>query len=185
MFFVNSMILLVLALNGASLSTAQAQESVAPTELSNYKLGSGDRIHIQVYGEQELTLDTKLSDAGTILYPFLGEVKVTGLTVGQVAEQITNRLKGRVLVDPKVSVGVVEYRPFFINGEVKMPGAYPYQPGLTVQKAVSIAGGFTERASRSSILIVREKDPTHAQQDAELATPVAPGDVLTVEESFF
>ena len=153
--------------------------------LSNYKLGGGDKVHILVYGEQELSLDAQLSDAGTILYPFLGEIKASGLTVGQLAELIANGLKGRYLVEPKVSVGIAEYRPFYINGEVKNPGAYPYQPGLTVQKAVSIAGGFSPRASRSSVIIARDKDPSHSPQEAELDATVSPGDVITVEESFF
>jgi polysaccharide export outer membrane protein len=163
----------------------QAAESERTGALSNYPLGSGDKISIQVYGEKELSLETKLTDAGTILYPFLGEIRVAGMTVGQLANSIVAGLKGRYLVDPKVSVSVVEYREFFVNGEVKNPGNYPYQPGLTVQKAVSIAGGFTERASQSSITLLREKDPDGTPDPVDLGSPVSPGDVLTVEQSFF
>lgn len=153
--------------------------------VSKYQLGPGDKVRIQVYGEQELGLETTLSDAGTILYPFLGEIRVADLTVGQLADLIAQGLKGPYLLDPEVSVSVLEYRKFFINGEVLKPGAYPYQPGLTVQKAVSLAGGFSARASRSSITIVRDKDSTHTHRDADLDTMVAPGDILTVEERFF
>ena len=164
----------------------QAAEPAHTGTLSNYQLGSGDKIKIQVYGEEGLSMETKLTDAGTILYPFLGEVRVAGLTVGQLADRIVEGLKGRYLVDPKVSVSVLEYREFFVNGEVKSPGAYPYQPGLTVQKAVSMAGGFTERASRSNITLLREKDAGSTTPDkVDLGTPVSPGDVLTVEQSFF
>ena len=163
----------------------QAEESVHTGTLSNYQLGSGDKIKIQVYGEEGLSMETKLTDAGTILYPFLGEVRVAGLTFGQLADRIVEGLKGRYLVDPKVSVSVLEYREFFVNGEVKNPGAYPYQPGLTVQKAVSMAGGFTERASHSSITLLKEKDPNATPDKVELSSPVSPGDVLTVEQSFF
>ena len=155
----------------------QAAEPARPGTLSNYQLGSGDKIKIQVYGEEGLSMETKLTDAGTILYPFLGEVRVAGLTVGQLADRIVEGLKGRYLIDPKVSVSVLGYREFFVNGEVKSPGAYPYQPGLTVQKAVSIAGGFTERASRSSITLLREKDPDGHPGIVELSSPVSPGDV--------
>ncbi|HYE35695.1 polysaccharide biosynthesis/export family protein [Methylocaldum sp.] len=154
-------------------------------EQSSYQLGPGDTIRIQVFGEQDMSLDAKLSDAGTVIYPFMGEIKVSGLTISQVAKLITDGLNDRYLVDPKVSVGVLEYRPFFINGEVGKPGAYPYQPGLIVQKAVTIAGGFSERASRSSVTLIRDSDPTHASADVDLDTAVMPGDVITVEESFF
>lgn len=156
-----------------------------PGEFSNYELGSGDKINIQVYGESGLSLEARLTDAGTILYPFLGEIKVSGLTVGQLAERIAQGLRGRYLVDPKVSISVMEYREFFVNGEVAKPGAYPYQPGLTVQKAISIAGGFTERAVRSKVSIIREKDPAHKPHSVDLSESVAPGDMLTIEESFF
>jgi len=158
---------------------------VVAEEQSSYQLGPGDKIHIQVFGEQEMNLDAKLSDAGTVIYPFMGEIKVSGLTIGQVARLITEGLKDRYLVDPKISVSVLEYRPFFINGEVAKSGAYPYQPGLIVQKAVSIAGGFSERASRSSVTLIRESDLTHAPVEVDLDTTVMPGDVITVEESFF
>jgi len=153
--------------------------------LSNYQLGPGDRIKIAVYEEKDLTVETALTDAGTILYPFLGEIKVSGMTVGRLSELIIQKLKGPYLVDPKVSISVTQYRSFFIYGEVQKPGSYPYQPGLTVQRAVAIAGGFTERASRRAILLEKESDPAHAQTKTKLNTAVEPGDVITVEESFF
>lgn len=154
-------------------------------EVSSYKLGPGDTIRIQVFGEQEMNSDVKLSDAGTVIYPFMGEIKVSGLTIGQVAALVTDGLKDRYLIDPKVSISVLEYRGFFVNGEVAKPGAYPYQPGLTVQKAVSLAGGFSERASRSSVTVLRETDPTHTPIEVDLNTAIMPGDIITVDESFF
>jgi protein involved in polysaccharide export with SLBB domain len=154
-------------------------------EVSNYKLGTGDHIRIQVFNEEDLTVEAALTDAGTIAYPFLGEIKVAGMTIGQLANYITQQLKGPYLVDPKVSVSVMEYRGFFIYGEVEKPGNYPYQPGLTIQRAVAIAGGFTERASRGSITLLREGDPTHTPEYVDLTIPVQPGDIVTVEESFF
>jgi len=82
-------------------------------------------------------------------------------------------------------VSVLAYREFFVNGEVKKPGAFPYFPGLTVQKAISMAEGFTERASQSRVKIISEKDISHKAREAELNAPVSPGDVVIVEESFF
>ena len=103
--------------------------------MSQYQLGSGDKINISVFGENDLSLEVRLPDVGTINYPFLGEVKLVGLTAAEVEQLIYTGLKGDYLINPSVSVTITEYRPFFIDGEVKRPGGYPYQPGLTVNKA--------------------------------------------------
>jgi len=179
--------LIVLCLLGSTppLFANQQNEHSVNSSFSNYQLGVGDKVKIHVYGEEELGLETELTDAGTITYPLLGEIKASGLTIGELTEFITDSLKGRYLTDPKVTINVTEYRDYYVSGEVEKPGAYHYEPGLTVHKAVSIAGGFTERASRTSITVVADKDASHTPQDVELDTPIAPGDVITVEESFF
>ncbi len=155
-------------------------------DASSYKLGAGDVITIRVLGEDDLKREkVRLSDAGTISFPVLGELKVKGLTVGALEELVTNGLKGRYLVNPQVTVTVEEYRNYFVNGHVEKPGGYPYAPGLTVRKAISIAGGFKERAARDKINIIREDDPTNTSRRVDLNTLIHPGDILTVEESFF
>jgi len=157
-----------------------------PNTLSLYKLGAGDLITIKVLGEDDLKREKiRLSDAGTISFPVLGEIRVRGLTVGGLEEAITKGLKGRYLLDPQVTVSIDEYRNFFVNGHVEKPGGYPYMPGLTVRKAISIAGGFKERASREKLNLIRDDDPTQTAKRVDLNTPVLPGDILTVEESFF
>lgn len=154
--------------------------------VSAYKLGAGDVITIRVFGEDDFTKEKiKLTDAGTVSFPAIGEIKVLGLTIGDLERIVVNSLRGRILVNPRVSVQIEEYRPFYVNGMVDKPGGYPYQPGLTVRKAASLAGGFRERASLSKIYIIREDDPAQRPQKVELNTPVGPGDILTVEESFF
>ena len=154
--------------------------------LSSYRLNSGDVISIRVFGEDDFTREKiRLTDAGTVSFPILGEVPVLGRTVSEIETLITGRLKGRYLVNPRVSVWIDEYRSFFVNGMVEKPGAYPFQPGLTVRKAVSIAGGFKERASESKIFVVRDKDPAHHPVKVDLNGEIAPGDTITVEESFF
>ena len=154
--------------------------------VSAYKLGAGDVITIRVFGEDDFTKEKiKLTDAGTVSFPAIGEIKVLGLTIGDLERIVVNGLRGRILVNPRVSVQIDEYRPFYVNGMVEKPGGYPYQPGLTVRKAASLAGGFRERASLSKIYIIREDDPTQRPKKVELNTPVGPGDMLTVEESFF
>lgn len=151
---------------------------------SNYLLGPGDKIIIQVYGEEELKIETQLTDSGKINYPFLGEIMAKGLSIKQLESRIYNGLKGDYFVEPNVFVGMVEYRPFFIHGEVKLPGGYPYQPGMTVNQAVALAGGLTERASKEKIFITREANKSK-QENANLNTKVNAGDTITIEQRFF
>jgi protein involved in polysaccharide export with SLBB domain len=172
-------------------SAASAQAPSRPIAdltnlLSSYKLAAGDVITIRVFGEDDLSREkVRLTDAGTIPYPVLGEVKALGLTIGEIEASITTGLTGRYLVNPRVSVTIEEYRPFYINGMVEKPGGYPFQPGLTVLKASSLAGGFKERASFSKITITRESNPGAGPQKATINTPVNPGDLIFIEESFF
>ncbi len=153
---------------------------------SQYQLGSGDVISINVFGEEDLSFEQlRMTDAGTFSYPFLGEVRALGKTVAEIETIIIRGLKGDYLVDPKVSVSILEYRDFFVNGEVKNPGGYPFKPGLTLRKAVALAGGFTERASSSKMSIIRETGADKRTLGATLDTPVMPGDIITIEQSFF
>ncbi|MGZ5081975.1 MAG: polysaccharide biosynthesis/export family protein [Usitatibacter sp.] len=156
------------------------------SELSTYKLGSGDLISVRVLGEDDLKREkVRLSDAGTLSFPVLGEIKVKGMTVGALEDYITKGLKGRYLLNPQVTVAIEEYRNFYVNGMVEKPGGYPFSPGLTVRKAITLAGGFKERASREKINIIRDDDPKQVPKHVDMNTAVAPGDILTIEESFF
>lgn len=152
---------------------------------SDYKLGAGDRIMVTVFNEKELTVDTRLSDAGTLSFPLLGEIRALGMTIGKLQDELTSQLKNGFLVNPQVYVSILEYRQFFVNGEVNKPGGLPFQPGLTIRKAVALAGGFTMRASRSKIFIIREDDDLGRPRQASLDTVLRPGDIVTVEQSFF
>jgi polysaccharide biosynthesis/export protein VpsN len=164
-----------------SLAFAQSAPS-----LSSYKLGAGDVVTIRVLGEEDLKREKiKLSDAVTVSFPVLGEIKVRGMTVGALEDYITKGLKGRYLLDPQVTVSIEEYRNFFVNGEVEKPGGYPYSPGLTVRKAISIAGGFKERAAREKLSVIRDDDASQTPRKVDLNAPLLPGDILTVEQSFF
>jgi polysaccharide export outer membrane protein len=116
--------------------------------------------------------------------PLIGQVEVAGLNVTEIENKLTTLYLDGYLKSPKVSVGIVEYRPFYINGEVENPGGYPFRKGLTVEKAITIAGGFTERASKSNILLVPEADKQSSRK-VNIGDQVKPGDVLTVNESFF
>ena len=158
---------------------AQAQSS------TDYRLGSGDTIKVTVFGQQDLSIETMLNDSGKIDYPFLGQLQASGQTLAEFQQQIYKGLKGDYLINPNVSVSIIEYRPFFIDGEVKSPGGYPFQPGLTISKAVALAGGFTERASLAKIYIIRSNDPEQKTVNVSANTPLQPGDIITVKQSYF
>ncbi|OYT97745.1 MAG: capsular biosynthesis protein [Pseudomonas sp. PGPPP3] len=153
---------------------------------STYKLASGDVISINVFGETDLSFEElRLTDAGTFSYPFIGEVQGKGKTAAEIEQLLIEKLKGDYLVDPRVSVSVLKYREFFISGEVKTPGGYAFQPGLTLRRAVALAGGLTERASEQRITIIRDQDPKRKPEHATLDTQVLPGDTITIEQGFF
>ncbi len=153
---------------------------------SQYKLASGDIIRINVFGEKDLSFDKlRLTDAGTFSYPFIGEVRAKGKTAAEIEQIIIDKLKGDYLVDPRVSVSVLQYREFYISGEVKIPGGYPFQPGLTLRRAVALAGGLTERASEKRITIIRDHDASRTPEPATLETLIMPGDTITIDQGFF
>lgn len=162
---------------------------LAVAQESSYVLGANDVIAISVYEEQDLSFEQiRIGDSGRINYPFLGEITAVGNSVSSLEALIRQGLiEGEFLIDPDVSVHIVEYRPFYIDGEVEEPDSYPFEPGLTLRKAVSIAGGFTERASRSKITILVEgADPgTEPSQVESLDVPVRPGDIITVDDRLF
>ena len=172
-------VIILLALLAPVLSLAQT------SQLNQYKLGSGDLVKINVYGQEDLTLESRLTDIGVINYPYLGEIKLIGMTVGELENYIYTGLKGDYLVEPSVSVSILEYRPFFINGEVEKPGGYAFQPGLTIDKAAALAGGYTERASKTKIFIDREVNGKLVKITADRSQAVLPGDIINIEQSFF
>ena len=152
---------------------------------SYYRLASGDKIFIKVYEQEELSLEVLLDDSGAINYPYLNEIQIGGLTISQVASLISKGLEGDYLKNPSVQVSMIEYRPFFISGEVNNSGKYSYQIGMNVRKAVALAGGFTDRASKTSIYVIRENDSSQKKVKVSMDAALFPGDVLTIEESFF
>ena len=148
-----------------------------------YRLASGDLIKIHVFGEPELNIETRLGGKGEINYPFLGKITVAGLTVHEFEQKLISGLKKGYLKNPQVNVSIVEYRPFFIEGEVKQPGGYPYIPSLTIRKAVSLAGGFTEFAAKDKFIVVF--DATKEQKTLDVNAEISPGDSIIVDKSNF
>ncbi len=158
---------------------------IQPPVLSGYRLGSGDSIHIEVFGEAELTLDVLLNDSGTFTYPYLGQLQVLNKTLEEVQVMIAEGLDGDYLVNPKVSVTVDTYREIYVGGEVANGGNFAFQPGLSVGKAIVLAGGFTERASRSRVQVISEGSADSKPKRVSLDYILKPGDVVTVPRRFF
>lgn len=150
-----------------------------------YKLASGDYVKVDVLGEPELTLKVLIDPAGAINYPFLGRVQAAGLTVGQLEQRIYAGLKSGFLVNPDVRVAVAEYRPIYVSGQVRQAGAYPYTLGLTVDKALTLAGGMTTFGSANRIYLQRAGKPKEERENVGLDNIVYPGDTVVVEERLF
>ena len=153
---------------------------------TQYKLAAGDVLRITVFGERDLSFEKiRLNDAGMFSYPFLGEIAAKGLTPNEVEKIIVNGLKQGYLVDPKVSLSLIAYRSFYINGEVQKPGSYPFEPGLTLEKAIALGGGLTERASIKRVTIVRGDGSPTLTDKITRSTAIAPGDTISIAQGFF
>lgn len=152
---------------------------------SDYNLGAGDQIQIVVYGEPDLTTRVKIDKSGMISFPFLSDIAVLGLSPKVLEKKIADGLRGDYLIDPQVAVSIVNYRPFFIHGQVKRPGGYPFQEDLTLDKAIAIAGGLAARASKSDWKITRVVDGVKSTFTANVASSILPDDIIEIEQSFF
>jgi protein involved in polysaccharide export with SLBB domain len=158
---------------------------VTSPDSSLYKLASGDSVQITVLGESELSVKALIDPVGAINYPFLGRIQAAGLTVGQLEQRLTLGLQAGFLVSPDVRVAIAEYRPVYVSGQVRQAGVYAYSQGLTVDKALTLAGGMTTFASPSRIYLQRAG---HAESDrlkVGLDVLVFPGDTIVVEERLF
>lgn len=179
----------ILAGAATLLSGCNPGRDLPPLQLyqpSSYRLGGGDQVRIIVFGEDQLTGEYRVDDQGRIAIPLLGEMGAVGLTTEALAAKIGAALKGRNLLRaPSVSVEVLAYRPIFVLGEVAKPGQYPYQPGMTVLTAVAIAGGFTYRAVKDYVSVVRTTNATSITGKEFPGSFVAPGDVVNVFERLF
>ncbi|WP_117233114.1 polysaccharide biosynthesis/export family protein [Vibrio maerlii] len=151
----------------------------------NYTLDTGDSISVQIYGEKDLSIDSILiTSDGYFDFPYLGRIKAIGKTPKQLRYEIEGGLKGDYLINPKVMVNIINFRLFYVNGEVRKPGGFEYQPGLTLEKAIAVAGGVTDRASLRNIKITRHKSGKNVSK-ASMNHVVYPGDIIFVDQSFF
>tara|TARA_R110001606_G_scaffold84674_2_gene192407 strand:- start:110 stop:679 length:570 start_codon:yes stop_codon:yes gene_type:complete len=158
---------------------------VAGQPVENYRLSVGDRVAIKVFGQAELSGEFEIDANGQISYPLLGQVQAVGHSLDELRGIITSDLNRDFVVDPRVSVEVLNFRPFFILGQVNAPGSYPFVGGLTVRQAVAVAGGFTRRARQSDVIVVRETGSGTQRFRATLNARILPDDTIEVERRLF
>jgi len=149
-----------------------------------YSLGTGDVLRVTVFGQEDLSGEFEVDSAGRISLPLVGDLLVVNRSLDHVEQLVVAALEPDYLKNPQVSVEIINYRPFYIIGEVANPGSYPYVGGMRVINAVAMAGGFTYRAKEQDLLITRAKG-NGQQERAGQETPVFPGDVIEVSERFF
>jgi polysaccharide export outer membrane protein len=168
---------------GTTMTTAQS--SAGSAVQSAYRLSAGDKLRVTVYGHEDLSGEFDVDATGDISLPLIGDVHAAGLTANELEMAITDQLRPDYLKNPRVSAELLDYRPFYIFGEVKSPGSYPYANGMTVISSIAVAGGFTYRARKNRIRIVRGTGDDRVKLEATDDTPILPGDVIEVPERFF
>jgi len=175
----------------------QAQTAPAPSvstppsgaaggaQIYEYRFGSGDKLRLIVFGEPDLSGEFIVSGEGKVSLPLIGEVLASGATATELQDKIATALKQGYIQNPRVNVEVLTFRPFYILGEVNKPGQYDFSNGMTVERAVATASGYTYRADHKKVFI------KHANQDQEEAVKVtsqimiAPGDTIRIPERYF
>ena len=152
---------------------------------AGYRVGAGDRLSVRVVGEQDITGEYLVDATGVLSLPYVQSVPVAGLNTGQIERLIVQKLRAGYLRDPKVSVQAINLRPFYIMGEVTTGGSFPYQPGITVQNAIAIAGGYGTRADKGVVLLTRRNANGTTTFKVPVTTQVYPGDIVYIRERWF
>jgi polysaccharide biosynthesis/export protein len=160
-------------------------EAVPLMEQGPYRLDSGDKLRVVVFGQEGLSNSYAVDAAGTLTMPLIGPVPARSHTPVELSHSIAAKLRQGYIREPHVAVEIEAYRPFFILGEVTLPGQYAYVPNMTIENAVAIAGGFTPRARRGQVTLSRNIDGEPARGIVPLAHPLRPGDTIVVAERWF
>ncbi|SEQ56956.1 polysaccharide export outer membrane protein [Devosia sp. YR412] len=150
-----------------------------------YQLDTGDALRVSVYGDTELTNTYRVDDAGAIAFPLVGPVQVRGTTTNVAAGRVAAALSNGYMRNPNVAVEVAEYRPFFIQGEIKNAGQFQYVYGMTVRAAISTSGGFSETADRNRAVVYRRQGDQMVKGTVDLDFPIYPGDTVVILERWF
>ncbi len=172
-----------LALTGCA-TTARPSAYLVETK-GPYQLDTGDVVRVTVYGDAELSKSYKVDDSGAIAFPLVGPVPVRGGTTEQAAARLAAALANGYMRNPDVAVEIDQYRPFFIQGEVRNAGQFTYVYGMTVRAAISTAGGYTETADRERAVVYRRQGDQMVKGPVDLDFPIYPGDTIVVSERWF
>jgi polysaccharide export outer membrane protein len=165
---------------------AKAQQPPAAASPSgSYVLGPNDRVRLKVYGESDITGEYEVDSNGYVSVPLAGHVKAAGLTTRQLEKAIVSALSKGIVRDPRVNVEIALYRPYYILGEVKKSGEYPYRLGLTVMDAVASAGGFTYRANENKVYLRRSGGGAEEVYPLDAPILIFPGDNIRIPERYF
>jgi len=163
----------------------QAERQALEAEASGPpKLQAGEKIHVTVYNEPSLSGDYQIDPSGFVSLPLAGTIKAAGLSQHDLEQELEAKFSTGYLKNPKITVGVAEFRPFYIVGEVDKPGAYPYTGGLNVLSAIAIAGGTTYRADQSRIEIQHPGETEMHEYDMTQPIPILPGDIIKVPRRY-
>lgn len=163
------------------------QTVIAETQVEDnrYKLGAGDKLEIKVFGTEDMSGEYTINGAGFISIPLIGSIQAKNITIETLQNVLVDKLKPDYLLNPRVNIQVLNYRPFYILGEVEQPASYSYVDGMTYLNAVAIAGGFTYRAKTEYVLVIRSNDPSQAEIEISTDKIVLPGDIIRVDERLF
>lgn len=179
-------LVLVSACAHPTVSAVDAERVVGnQPSVAEYRLGVDDRVRVIVFNETELSGEFQVGADGNLAFPLVGGVAAVGKTTAEIATDYQAKLSDGYLVNPRVSVEVVAYRPFFIMGEVKTPGKYPYSSGLTVLNAIATATGFTPRGEKRIVFIRRSGEALEKPYELTPDLMVLPGDTIRIGERFF
>jgi polysaccharide export outer membrane protein len=178
-FFVSALIAL------PARAFAQAQPPTAASLAESYVLGPMDRIRLKVYGEPDIAGEYEIDSNGQVSIPLAGHIRAAGLTTHQLERAITSALSKGIVRDPRVNVEIALYRPYYILGEVKKGGEYPYRLGLTVMDAVASAGGFTYRANENKVYLRRSGAGVEEVYALDAPILIFPGDNIRIAERYF
>jgi polysaccharide export outer membrane protein len=186
---VASLLLVLAGCGGAkTLTDPVTPTAFAPSTMEQpvlLPLAAGDKVRVTVYGEDRISGEYQIDPDGMISLPLAGTLKAAGLTKPALETALADKLTGKYLRNPKVTVDVVTFRPFYVLGEVQKPGEYPFRSGLNVLSAIAIAGGTTYRANSSRVYIQRFGSTDLTEYDQSPTIMVMPGDVVRVPERYF
>lgn len=163
-------------------------DSVAATPVrteTSYKLGPGDKLRVITFGEERLSGEFTVNERGLVSLPLVGDIRAGGLTLESFSGEVKTALANGYLNNPRVSVEVLNYRPFYILGEVGKPGEYPFINGLTVINAVATAGGFTYRANIHRVFVRGQNETKEHVESLTSLSSVHPGDTIRIPERLF